>query len=147
MKYSILILLIIGIWTGLVFGISFLEAPLKFTAPGMTTKIALGLGRIIFDYSNKVQLFLSIILVGGFLVNFSTWNDNLKILIGLIILIMAIQNLWLLPSLDQRVIQILKGGNPKASSLHMYFVVTEVIKLGLLVLLFYKLYFYENFRF
>ena len=35
-------------WFGLVLGISFLEAPLKFRAPGVTTQLGLGIGRVVF---------------------------------------------------------------------------------------------------
>lgn len=35
-------------WLGLVAGISLLEAPLKFRAPGITLALGLGIGRLVF---------------------------------------------------------------------------------------------------
>lgn len=142
-----LILLIIGIWTGLVLGISFLEAPLKFTAPGMTYKIALGLGRIIFKYSNNVQLVFCLVLVVWQLFNSSRCGNQFNLMIAMIIIVMIIQNMMLLPSLDHRVIRILNGESLQASPLHMYFVLSEIAKIALLIKIFFKLCNCENFRF
>ncbi len=36
------------VWLGMVLAISFLEAPLKFRAPGVTLPIGLGIGRLVF---------------------------------------------------------------------------------------------------
>lgn len=39
------------VWLGMVLAISFLEAPLKFRAPGVTLPIGLGIGRLVFARS------------------------------------------------------------------------------------------------
>jgi hypothetical protein len=36
------------VWLGMVLAISFLEAPLKFRAPGVTIPVGLGIGRLVF---------------------------------------------------------------------------------------------------
>ena len=36
MKGKLLVLLVLGIWIGMLIGISFVEAPLKFRAPNIT---------------------------------------------------------------------------------------------------------------
>ena len=36
------------VWLGMVLAISFIEAPLKFRAPGVTLPIGLGIGRLVF---------------------------------------------------------------------------------------------------
>ena len=41
-------LLVPPIWLGLIIGISFIEAPLKFTAPGIMIPLGLGIGRRVF---------------------------------------------------------------------------------------------------
>jgi hypothetical protein len=43
------------VWLGLVLGISFLETPLKFRAPGVTLPIGLGIGRLVFRALNAVE--------------------------------------------------------------------------------------------
>ena len=40
------------VWLGMVLAISFIEAPLKFTAPGVDLRIGLGIGRIVFRALN-----------------------------------------------------------------------------------------------
>ena len=42
----------IFVWLGMVFAISFLEAPLKFRAPGITIPLGLGIGRLVFRALN-----------------------------------------------------------------------------------------------
>lgn len=40
------------VWLGMVVAISFLEAPLKFRAAGVTLQIGLGIGRLVFRALN-----------------------------------------------------------------------------------------------
>lgn len=40
----------------MVLAISFLEAPLKFRAPGITVPLGLGIGRLVFQAFNAVEL-------------------------------------------------------------------------------------------
>ena len=44
------------VWLGMVVAISFLEAPLKFRAPGVTLPIGLGIGRLVFRALNAAEL-------------------------------------------------------------------------------------------
>lgn len=57
------VLLIPGLWLGMILGISFIEAPLKFTAPGITIPLGLGIGRRVFLAMNAVEIVLMIVLV------------------------------------------------------------------------------------
>ncbi len=50
--FSILIPLV---WCGLLAGISFIEAPLKFRAPGITVPLGVGIGRLVFRVLNRVE--------------------------------------------------------------------------------------------
>lgn len=47
------------VWLGMVLAISFLEAPLKFTAPGVTLPTGLGIGRRVFRALNACELVLA----------------------------------------------------------------------------------------
>ncbi|MGW5853026.1 hypothetical protein [Micrococcus sp. NPDC055215] len=51
------------IWLGLLTGISLIEAPLKFTAPGITIPLGLGIGRRVFFAMNMVEIALAAVLV------------------------------------------------------------------------------------
>ena len=48
------------VWLGMVLAISFLEAPLKFRAPGVTLQIGLGIGRLVFRALNSVEVLLAV---------------------------------------------------------------------------------------
>lgn len=49
----------IFIWLGMVLAISFLEAPLKFRAPGITIALGLGIGRLVFRALNACEVVLA----------------------------------------------------------------------------------------
>jgi len=49
----------IFVWLGMVFAISFLEAPLKFRAPGITIALGLGIGRLVFRALNICEVVLA----------------------------------------------------------------------------------------
>ncbi len=53
----------IFVWLGLVLAISFLEAPLKFRAPGVTIPLGLGIGRLGFRALNGCELVLAAVVV------------------------------------------------------------------------------------
>ena len=50
-------------WLGMVVAISFLEAPLKFRAPGVTVRIGLGIGRLVFRGLNTAEAILATVLL------------------------------------------------------------------------------------
>jgi len=45
-------------WAGLIAGISFIEAPLKFQAPGITIPLGLGISQLVFQFLSKVEIVL-----------------------------------------------------------------------------------------
>lgn len=51
------------LWLGMVLAISFLEAPLKFRAPGITIPLGLGIGRLVFRALNTVEVVLAVALI------------------------------------------------------------------------------------
>ena len=51
------------VWLGMVLAISFLEAPLKFRAPGVTLPIGLGIGRLVFRALNGCEVVLAAAIV------------------------------------------------------------------------------------
>lgn len=118
------------IWAGLIIGISFIEAPIKFTAPGITLALGLGIGRLVFGIMNKVEIALCAIALVAMLLNGTTKKE--WTLASLLTAILLLQTLWLLPALDVRAVDIIKGGNPPASNLHFLYVALEFGKLALL---------------
>jgi uncharacterized membrane protein (DUF485 family) len=54
---------VIYLWIGFVCAISFMEAWLKFRAPGVNLQIGLGIGRLVFNALNKVEWVFAIALM------------------------------------------------------------------------------------
>ncbi|WP_025605403.1 hypothetical protein [Pontibacter actiniarum] len=119
------------VWAGMVAGISFLEAPVKFTAPHVTLEIGLGIGRLVFGYLNKVELVLCAAVFLGALYSQSTGKVWLWVLS--LTSLLLLQSFWLLPALDVRALAILAGQDPGESVLHLVYVALEIVKLVLLL--------------
>ena len=137
---KLLLLLVVGIWIGLVLGISFIEAPLKFQAPGITLKLGLGIGKLVFGALNKIELLFSFILA---IASFQLWKSFDKITsigIGVLLGIVLIQSFFLLPILDERIEVIQAGLVPEPANYHIGYIILEVLKLGGLIFLFIKIY-------
>ena len=82
-------------WFGAVCAISFMEAPLKFGAPNLTTPVALEVGHIVFDALNKAEWGICIILGISL---FSTSPSRLEISAFILVLIVLLsQTFWLFP--------------------------------------------------
>jgi len=130
---SPLVVIVLFLWIGFVCAISFMEAWLKFQAPGVTLPIGLGIGRLVFGALNKVEwVFALAILITSFVKQRgSIKRQNLYFLIPLIILIL--QSIWLLPALDVRAVQLIEGQVVPPSNLHFYYVGCEVVKVIALV--------------
>ncbi len=115
-------------WIGFVCAISFLEAWLKFRAPGVTVPIGLGIGRLVFGALNKVEwIFAIVVSVSAFLSSKSLFTiPNISLLI--IITILVLQTAWLLPALDVRAELHIQHKPVAHSNLHFWFVGAELVK-------------------
>jgi hypothetical protein len=123
------------VWVGLVVGISFLEAPLKFRAPGVTIPLGLGIGRLVFRVLNRVELVLAVLIAAGAA---AVASDHLGPLILAIaaLVVLLVQLIAVRPALNRRSDAVLAGGSHETRShAHLYYVGLEVVKLVLLVLL------------
>lgn len=126
-------------WAGFVSSISFMEAWMKFRAPGLSLPVGLSIGKTIFSTLNKMEwvfLFLSVLLV------FISDNSKHKIILVTLITILVIllfQTFILLPGLTERANTIIEGGTVNKSMLHIYFGVLEILKVFLLIFTAYKI--------
>ena len=120
-------------WLGMVLGISFLEAPLKFRAPGITVPLGVGIGRLVFRALNIVEgVFGAALLVAAALTvpQASTWSGGLIVAVVITLVVGA----WgLRPRMDARV----RRGNTvdglPRHVLHIGYVVLECVKVLLLL--------------
>lgn len=115
------------VWAGMVVGISFLEAPVKFTAPSVTRAIGLDVGRHVFAALNKVELGLAVLAFLFFMVGWPRlvvrWTAT-----G-VAGILLIQTVWLLPALRAQATAIIAGELEHGSKyVHVAYVVLEVLK-------------------
>lgn len=134
MQRSVLALRIVlpAVWMGLLIGLSFLEAPLKFQAPGITIPLGLGIGRLVFFALEIASVALLIALTAmafarprltrsGCLVLIATW------------IVLAVQAIAIRPPLNARSDIIIAGGDPGPSVLHYAYIATDLVLLGLLL--------------
>lgn len=114
------------IWLGMILGISFLEAPLKFMAPGVKPEIGLSIGREVFGVFNKIECAMALAM--AILVVIVRQKDRLLIHLGILWSALALQTFWLLPILMDRVELILQGQTPASSPVHSFYVLLELLK-------------------
>jgi len=137
-------LLITGIWIGMLLGISFVEAPLKFRAPNITLTLGLGIGKLVFTALNKFEIFFSIVLSLWLLKNFKSFDFSPSLALGIVIVIVLLQSLWILPILNERADKIIQNVSVSSSNYHLYYIIMEVLKLGFLLFGFFKIYEYPE---
>jgi hypothetical protein len=137
-----IILAVIFLWLGFVGAISFMEAWLKFRAPGITMPLGLGIGRMVFHALNIMEwLFLVVILINLYFNQGLTFR-SLDIWLAIPAVILILQTVWLLPVLDSRAELHIQGMEVPPSKIHFIYVLFEIIKVGCLftfgILLFKK---------
>lgn len=125
------------VWLGMVLAISFLEAPLKFTAPGVTVPIGLGIGRRVFRALNACELVLAVMIILGVALaedeGPATWAVVALTTAGVVLLA---QLALVRPRLSRRSDAVLSGVSPEDASrshAHLAYVGTEVVKVVCLV--------------
>lgn len=118
------------LWIGFVCAISFMEAWLKFRAPGITIPLGLGIGRIVFGVLNKIEWVFAIAIIVNVLFEKGPVSISHIALLVIPVLILIAQTFWMLPALDQRAGIYLSGEIPGPSSLHIYFVIMELVKVA-----------------
>lgn len=135
MKMIIYFLAIGGIflWTGFVCAISFMEAWLKFRAPGITRPLGLGIGRLVFSALNKVEWFFALILLISYFLLEQKMALTGSICFFMPLFLLILQTSWLLPALDARAELHIKGAIVPRSNLHFYYVAFELAKVMFLI--------------
>lgn len=134
MIFRLLQIAIPFIWFGLIGGLSFIEAPLKFQAPNITLELGLGIGRLVFFALNKVEIGLAVLL----LISFFFVKPPKKVSFfsfAIILLLLILQTLWLLPVLDAKAVMVIAGTASPYSNTHIYYIAFEIVKFILLFIL------------
>jgi hypothetical protein len=118
---------LIMLWAGVLIGVSFLAAPAKFDAPGLTLPLALEVGRREFGALNLAELALAVVTLA--LAAYGRPERTVWLGLGLAAAIVVLQWLWLLPALDARAELIIRGETPAPAPWHALYIGAEVVKL------------------
>ena len=128
------------LWIGFVCAISFMEAWLKFRAPGVTVPIGLGIGRLVFGALNLMEWVFAILIIGNLLFSKTKLLTRQNTLYFFPLLMLLLETFWVLPTLDHRAELYIQGETVAASNLHFYYVGMEVIKVVWLTIFGIKLF-------
>ncbi|MER6759067.1 MULTISPECIES: hypothetical protein [Amycolatopsis] len=120
----------------MVLAISFLEAPLKFRAPGVTIPIGLGIGRLVFRALNLAE----IVLAAGVVVAVVVGQPGVAVtVLAAVAVVVLIGQLGAVrPALNRRTDRVLaapEGAELPRSRAHFVYIATETVKVLVLLAL------------
>ncbi len=125
---------VIFVWLGMVLAISFLEAPLKFRAPGITIQLGLGIGRLVFRALNICEVVLAAVALVAVILGHS--STGVFIALGLAVAALGAQVVGVRPALARRSDAVLADAAAAASGrshAHFVYVGFEAVKVVALV--------------
>lgn len=114
------------VWLGMVLAISFLEAPLKFRAPGVTLQVGLGIGRLVFRALNAVEMILAVAILAALAAGSPSARVTVAIVAAVVVLVA--QLLLVRPGLTRRSDVVLAGQDASRSHAHYAYVALEAAK-------------------
>jgi hypothetical protein len=119
------------VWLGMVLAISFLEAPLKFRAPGVTIPIGLGIGRLVFRALNLAEAAFAVTVLAAVLAG--SFTTQVIVFAAAAAALLAGQVGVIRPVLSRRSDRVLAGRDPSRSHAHRWYVAFEVAKVAALI--------------
>ncbi len=124
-------------WLGMVVAISFIEAPLKFRAPGVSLQIGLGIGRLVFRALNTVEAALALTLLIALVAEAPSRGTIVAVTVAVAAL--AVQLAAVRPLLSRRSDAVLAaaerapGSTSRRSRVHYGYVALEIVKIAALL--------------
>ena len=118
------------VWLGMVVAISFLEAPLKFRAPGVTLAIGLGIGRLVFRALNVAEVTLAVVVIVAMA---GSYQRSTLILSAIAVVALTAQLTLVRPRLHRRTAAVLRGETGNRSRAHLGYVALELVKVAALL--------------
>ncbi len=122
----------IFVWLGMVIAISFIEAPLKFRAPGVTLQVGLGIGRLVFRALNGAELLLAATTAVALLVRPPSVGAVVAAAVAVVALV--VQVLLVRPQLAKRSNAVLAGEDGPRSRAHVVYIGFELVKVTALII-------------
>ncbi|WP_206447927.1 hypothetical protein [Agrococcus sp. KRD186] len=127
-------LILPALWLGLIIGISLIETPLKFQAPGMTVPLGLGIGRLVFAAMNIVEGVVALLLLLA--VYRSRAPRPERVLAIAVAAVLALKALVIRPMLHGTTDAVVAGASEGGSGLHYLYIAADgLLIVGLAVLL------------
>ncbi len=123
--------LLAALWAGIVMGVSFIAAPVKFLAPSLTLPVALDVGRATFGISVRVELGMAVTLVA-----LAVWAygwEAKSVAATAVLAALLVQVIVLLPLLDARTQAVIAGQTLAPSWHHVAWIVADASRLLLLL--------------
>lgn len=122
------------LWLGMVLAISFLEAPLKFRAPGLELRVGLAIGRIVFRALNLAEIMWAVVIAACLSVD--PQSVSITILASVTGGLLMFQLVVVRPRLNRRSDRVLSSAPgqdvPRSRSHHVY-ITLETLKVAALV--------------
>lgn len=124
------------VWLGMILAISFLEAPIKFRAPGITVPLGVGIGRLVFRALNACEAALAL----GIAIALATGPHRAVTVVLFVSAALALLACVVLRRvMDRRVIgdaatHAISEEMPK-HNLHFAYIGVELLKVGVLIAL------------
>jgi len=114
------------VWLGMLLAISFLEAPLKFRAPGVTLQIGLGIGRLVFRALNAGEVILAVAILTALAAG--SPSARVTVAVAAAVVTLVGQLALVRPGLTRRSDAVLAGQNALRSHAHYAYLALEVTK-------------------
>lgn len=120
---------VVFVWLGMVAAISFLEAPLKFRAPGITIQLGLGIGRLVFRALNICEVVLAAAALVAMVLGRAPGAATAALVVAVVAL--GVQVVAVRPALTRRSDAVLADATVAASgrsNAHFFYVGFEAVK-------------------
>lgn len=127
-------LILPAVWLGLIIGISLLETPLKFQAPGITIPLGLGIGRLVFAAMNVVEAVLAALLLVAVFRSRAARSE--RVLAVVLAAVLALKSLVVRPLVQRTTDAVIAGEREGGSGMHLLYIAADgLLIVGLLALL------------
>jgi hypothetical protein len=118
-------------WLGMVLAISFVEAPLKFRAPGVTVPVGLGIGRLVFRALNSIEALFAVGLAVAVAAGSAPASVGVPTIVAVVLLVAQLAAVR--PALNRRSERVLAGEDLPRSRVHHAYVALECAKVAALL--------------
>ena len=124
------------VWLGLLLGVSFFAAPIKFQAPGVNFEALLAVGKVTFTHFIYVERGIYILLaISALVILFNNHVDSFatSLIVICIGMLLFVQQTFLFPILDERLNLIIQGEHVSKSYHHHAYILSDIAKMIFLI--------------